>query len=29
MCVSVCPNDAAKLRGQKEKQVFSMIEIGL
>jgi len=25
-CVAVCPNGAAKLRGLKEKQVFSMIE---
>jgi heterodisulfide reductase subunit A len=25
-CIAVCPNGAAKLRGLKEKQVFSMIE---
>ncbi|MFC1847317.1 FAD-dependent oxidoreductase [Chloroflexota bacterium] len=26
VCVATCPNSAAKLRGLKEKQVFSMIE---
>lgn len=25
-CVAVCPNSAAKLRGMKDKQVFSMID---
>jgi len=28
-CVAACPNSAAKLRGMKEKQVFSMIEAAL
>jgi len=28
-CVAVCPNGAAKLRGLKEQQVFSMIEAAL
>ncbi len=28
-CVALCPNGAAKLRGLKEKQVFSMIEAAL
>ncbi|MFC1916904.1 FAD-dependent oxidoreductase [Chloroflexota bacterium] len=28
-CVALCPNSAAKLRGLKEKQVFSMIEAAL
>ncbi len=28
-CVAVCPNSAAKLRGMKEKQLFSMIEAAL
>ena len=28
-CVAICPNSAAKLRGLKEKQVFSMIEAAL
>ncbi len=29
VCVALCPNGAAKLRGLKEKQVFSMIEAAL
>jgi heterodisulfide reductase subunit A len=29
VCVALCPNSAAKLRGLKEKQVFSMIEAAL
>jgi heterodisulfide reductase subunit A-like polyferredoxin len=28
-CVAVCPNSAAKLRGMKDKQVFSMIDAAL
>jgi len=28
-CVAICPNGAGKLRGRKEKQVFSMIEAAL
>ncbi len=28
-CVAVCPNSAAKLRGLKDKQVFSMIDAAL
>jgi len=28
-CVAFCPNSAAKLRGMKEKQLFSMIEAAL
>ena len=28
-CVALCPNSAAKLRGMKEKQVLSMIELAL
>jgi heterodisulfide reductase subunit A-like polyferredoxin len=29
ICVALCPNGAAKLRGLKEKQLFSMIEAAL
>ena len=29
VCVALCPNGAAKLRGLKEKQIFSMIEAAL
>lgn len=29
VCVALCPNGAAKLKGLKEKQVFSMIEAAL
>ena len=29
VCVALCPNGAAKLRGLKDKQVFSMIEAAL
>jgi heterodisulfide reductase subunit A len=28
-CVAICPNGAAKLRGMKDKQLFSMIEAAL
>ena len=29
VCVALCPNSAAKLRGLKDKQVFSIIDMAL